>query len=533
MLNLVTSLGGQLLTTVLKFVTRTVFIYTLGKSYLGINGLFADILTMLSLTELGIDTAINFKLYKPLAENDEKRVRVLMKFYKQAYRVVGGAILIIGLGLIPLLPFLIKDYDTLEPLGINATLIFILYLLQSVSSYLFFAYRSAVMKANQKKYILDVADYAVTILTNIAQVLVLLILHDFIIYTAIVIFFNIFKNLVNAVISQKYYPQFLKKEKESLSKEEIFGLFKDCGALFAYKVNVVVIKATDNLVISTFLGLTWVGLYSNYLLFHTTLRLFLRRLYEAVKASMGNLFATKDVAVTYRFFEVMNYLTAVLYGTAGVGVAVCANELITVWIGEEYLIKPPFSIIMGAELVFLGLANNLGQIRSVSGVFRQMWYRPVIGVVVNIVASVVLVQFIGIYGVILGTIISQLFSNFLVDPSLIMKYSFNGYKPVSAYYKKNLLYLLVLSVITAVDIFICNHVFTGHGWFSAIVHIIFVGVSVPVVMVGLYWRSHECKYLVALSIRTLKKILKKAGVLKSAGPAEIPESENEEDENQS
>ncbi len=532
MLNLVTSLGGQMLTTVLKFVTRTVFIYTLGKQYLGINGLFADILTMLSLTELGIDTAINFKLYKPLAENDEKRVRVLMKFYKQAYRIVGATILLIGLGLIPLLPFLIKDYDTLEPLGINATLIFILYLLQSVCSYLFFAYRSAVMKANQKKYILDVADYAVTILTNIAQILVLYFLRSFVIYTAIVIFFNIFKNLVNAVISQKYYPQFLKREKESLKKDEIIGLLKDCGALFVYRINNVVVKATDNLVISTFLGLTWVGLYSNYLLFHSTIKLFLWRLYEAVRASMGNLFATNDIDVTYKFFEIMNYLTAVFYGTAGIGVAVCANELITVWVGEDYVIAQPFSILMGIEILFIGLTNNLGQIRSVSGVFRQMWYRPVIGVVVNIVASVVLVQFIGIYGVILGTIISQLFSNFLVDPSLIMKYSFNGYKPVSAYYKKNLLYLLVLSAITAVDIFICNHVFTGHGWFSVIVHIIITGVSVPLVMIGIYWRSHECKYLVALSIRTFKKILKKAGLLKSA-PAGKSENENEEDAGQS
>ena len=110
-INVITSVGGQLLATILKFVVRTVFIHTLGKSYLGINGLFSDILTMLSLTELGFDTAINFKLYKPLANNDEKRVRVLMKFYKQAYRIVGTVILILGLCLIPALPYLIKDYD--------------------------------------------------------------------------------------------------------------------------------------------------------------------------------------------------------------------------------------------------------------------------------------------------------------------------------------------------------------------------------------------------------------------------------------
>ena len=138
LLNILTSLGGQLLATILKFVTRTVLIHTLGKAYLGINGLFSDILTMLSLTELGLDTAINFKMYKPLAEKDAQRVRVLLIFYKQAYRIIGIIILLLGLCLIPALPYLIKDYGSLNALGIDAVLIFVLYLLQSVSSYLFF-----------------------------------------------------------------------------------------------------------------------------------------------------------------------------------------------------------------------------------------------------------------------------------------------------------------------------------------------------------------------------------------------------------
>lgn len=156
MLNLITGTCGQLLITVLGFATRTVFIRALGAAYLGINGLFFDIFSMLSLTELGLGTALSFKLYKPLAERDEHRVRVLMKFYKQAYRVIGLAIFVLGLCLLPFLPLLIKDYDSLATLGINATLIYMLYLLQSVSSYLFFAYRSEVMREDQKTYILAV-----------------------------------------------------------------------------------------------------------------------------------------------------------------------------------------------------------------------------------------------------------------------------------------------------------------------------------------------------------------------------------------
>lgn len=508
-LNFITGTVGQILVILLRFVTRTVLIYTLGKAYLGINGLFSDVLSMLSLTELGLDTAINFKFYKPLAEHDDQRVRVLVKFYKQAYRVIGAVVLALGLCLIPFLPTLIKDYDSLSTLGINAPLIFILYLLQSVSSYLFFAYRSAVMRADQKKHILDVADYVVTIAQNTAQILVLVFLQDFLIYTGIGLVFVILKNFVNAKIAERYYPQFFIKEEKSLQKEEVIGLFKDCGALFVYKVNNVVLKATDNIVLSSFLGLSIVGLYSNYLLFCIAIKTLLGQIYAAVRASMGNLFVVSNIETKYRFFQIMNYLTILTYGTAAVGLAVCSDELIRVWITYDYVIPQPFSILIGVEILFTGLTINLGQIRNVSGIFRQLWYRPVIGVIINIVVSVILVQICGIYGVIIGTIVSILFANFLVDPSVIHKYAFEHYKPVSEYYRKNLLYIAILVLVAAADMWLCSVVFVGHGWFSAVAHIIIVSLSVPSVFTLLYWKSHECQYLVQLVKRVLKQVTRK------------------------
>ncbi len=508
-LNIATGLGGQMIATVLKFVVRTVFIHTLGKSYLGINGLFSDILTMLSLTELGFDTAINFKMYKPLAEGDDKRVRVLLKFYKQAYRVVGATILCLGLALMPFLPVLIKDYDSLETLGINATLIFGLHIMRQVSSYLFFAYRSSIMKTNQKMYILDLVGFGITFLTNITKILVLVFFKNFVLYTATVVLFNILQNLINAVIATKYYPQFFTPEEDKLSKDEVKGLLKDCGAVFIYKLNNVVIKATDNTVISAFIGLVVVGLYSNYLLFYTTVNSFFDRIYTAVKASMGNLFAVESTEKKYAFFQIMNYLSVLLYGTAGVGVAVCADELIERWLGADFVILQPFAILMGTEILFHGIKVNLGQIRNVSGVFRQMWFRPVIGVIINLGVSITLVQFIGVYGVVIGTITADIFANFLVDPRVIYKYSFNGFRPVSEYYLKNLLYLLTLVGLGAANYWICGNFFTGHGWWSVIVHAMIVGITVPTAIILIFHRSHECQYVLKLMKKLRKKLLKK------------------------
>lgn len=508
-LNVMTGIGGQLLVTVLKFVTRTVFIQMLGQAYLGINGLFADILSMLSLTELGVDSAIVYRLYKPLAEHDDKRVRVLMKFYKQAYRVIGTVILLLGLALIPLLPVLIKDYDSLAALEINAVLVFILFLMQSVSSYWFFAYRSTIMRANQKKYILDLADYVVTIASNAAQILVLILLKNFVAYTATVLGFSIIRSFVNAAIAGHFYPQFFEKETDRLTKDEIINLFKDCGAVFVYKVNGVVLKATDNIVLSSFVGLAMVGIYSNYLLFYVTIKSLLGQVYNAVKAGMGNLFVGDDLSKQYRVFKVMNFITVVLYGTAGVGIAVCADELIRVWVSDSYVIPQPFAILIGIEILLMGLVNNLYQIRSVSGVFRQMWYRPILGIVINLVVSVCLVQICGIYGVIIGTIASMFLSNLLVDPVVIHKYSFKNYKPVSAYYLRNLLYFAVLAAVCAVDMWICSVFFTSHGWFSVIAHILIVAISVPGAFVLLFWKTHECKYLVQLAKKMGGKVTKK------------------------
>ncbi|MBQ3704979.1 MAG: polysaccharide biosynthesis C-terminal domain-containing protein [Clostridia bacterium] len=507
LLNILTSLGGQLLATILKFVTRTVLIHTLGKAYLGINGLFSDILTMLSLTELGLDTAINFKMYKPLAEKDAQRVRVLLIFYKQAYRIIGIIILLLGLCLIPALPYLIKDYGSLNALGIDAVLIFVLYLLQSVSSYLFFAYKSSVMKANQKSYILNSAEYAITVFACIVKIVILKLTKNFVAYTAVSILFVILQNYVNAIISQRYFPEFFIPETSRLSKKEVIGLLKDCGSLFLYKTNVVVVKATDNLVLSSFLSLTAVGLYSNYLLLYNTMQQMLGKLYAAAKASMGNLFATESIETRYQFFRVMNFITILLYGTAGVGISVCSDELIRVWISAEYVIPQPLAILVGLEMILVGLGNNLGQIRNVSGVFRQMWYRPLIGIILNIVVSVALVQQWGINGVVAGTICTLLFTNIAIDPWLIYRYSFNNYRSAKEYYSKNLAYGFVLMLIFAGDAWLCNHFFVGQGWWSVALHVLVVLITVPGIMLLIFGKTDEGRYLMRLINRILSRTI--------------------------
>lgn len=503
--NLFTGISGQLVQTFLKFLVRTIFISTLGREYIGINGLVSDILTLLSITELGLDTAINTRLYKPLATKDEKRVRLLVKFFRNVYFVIGIVIIILGCSLIPFLPSMIKDYNTLPALGINVVLIYCLYLFQNASSYLFLAYKSCVIKADQKSYVLEIAQIVVAVVSNICQIAALLVFRNFLIYTLVLILFTIISNFVNAVIAQKMYPDVFIRETESISKDEAKDIFKDCGALFIYKVNGVVTRATDNLILSKFIGIVIVGMYSNYLLLYNTLNRFLNRFYEACKASMGNVYAVSDIKKSYLLFETMNLLTFVLYGTACTGIAMLSNEFISLWLGPDYVLEQPIPILLGITILFAGIRNNLGQIRNISGAFRQMWYRPLLGIVINLVVSIVLVKYWGISGVLVGTIVSNIFTNFMMDPVIIYKYSFKGFKPVSRYYFTNVLYFIVLCMLVIMNYAICSLVQFDSRLLSFIIHVLICGVSVPLVYLLVFWKTEAGTYLIQKSISIVKR----------------------------
>jgi len=498
LLNFATGIGGRLLSMLLQFLTRTVFIATLSVTYLGINGVFSNVLTLLSLTELGFGTAIGFKLYKPLAENDVPRTRLLMKFYKQAYIIVGVVIFIIGLLMIPTLPFLIKGYEELTLLKIDAVAVFLLYLLQSVSTYWFFAYRTAIVEAAQRKYVLDIIDYAISILTCIVQITILLVWHNFMLYIASVIFFNLFRNGTNAYFATKMFPNIFVRDENSISWTEVKEIVKDCMAIFVYKVNGVVLTASDNLVLSKFIGLTIVGLYSNYLIIFSSLKGLLKQIYMAVKPSMGNLYATDSIEKKYLMFEVMNLLTVAFYGIGMILISVTSNEFVRLWIGDEYTIPQPFPFLIGLELFVDGMKANLGQIRDVSGAFRQMWFRPILAVIINLIVSISLVKYCGIYGVIIGTIVADLSTNIAIDPIIIHRFSFSGEKQAVKYYRKNFLYMLVATGVCFADIYICIFIKTGFIFIDILFHFLICIISLPLLLYVLFGKTEEGKYIVLI-----------------------------------
>lgn len=507
--NFISSIGGQLITVVMQFIVRNVFIMTLGKSYLGINGLFSNILTMLSLAEFGVGSAVLYKLYEPIAENNHRRIVVLMKFYKKVYRIIGIAVAVIGLCLLPFLPYLIEDYDKIQSLNINVAFIFLLYLFKTVSSYLFFAYKSAIIKANQKEYLINIIHYFFIIGIGIIQIICLLLHPNFELYVLISILEVVFQNIIYARLSDRMYPYINQDNDDKLEFSEVKEIFKDCSALFLYKLNTVVLKGTDNILLSTFLGLDAVALYSNYYIFYSTINSISNKVFNSVSHSLGNLHAVKNDKREYEVFEIINLITAILGGTACIGIFIVSDEFVATWIGTDWIIPQPFSLLMGIEIFTATSRIALGKYRSTMGLFQQGKYRPLIGMFVNLLVSVMLVKNWGVCGILVGTIVADWTTFMWYDPWLIHKYGFKKQKEVMVYFKKLLKYIFIISVVAVLDRYICKYFFVDLGWISVCVHAFICLITVPMALILSCLKEQEGQYICQLMIKCIRKIYKR------------------------
>jgi len=504
--NFVTSIGAQFVTVVMSFICRTVFIHELGENYLGISGLFSNILSMLSLAELGVGTAILYRLYEPLAENNIPRTQAWMHFYKNAYRIIALIISALGLCMIPFLPVLINDYDKLEELGISAVFVFCLFLFKSVSSYLFFAYRSAIVRADQKQYILTIVSYIIIFTTNILQIISLVLFHNFIVYIIIAVIMVFVENIIYAIISKKMYPYISEKPTKKVTKKEIKDTIKDCFALFLYKLNSIVLKSTDNIVLSVFLGLSAIASYSNYYIFYTTINTLIAQIFGSIVHSIGNLHTTKKTEHEYLIFKVAVLSAIILGATAGIGIYIVADEFIIAWIGQKWVISQPFSLIMGAELFTVALCTALTKFRNALGLFQQAKYRPIFSAIVNVAASIFLVKYMGISGVILGTIISYWTTFLVFDPVILHKHGFNGQYHVSKFYFTVLCNLTLTILIGFLLKILCSYTLPGMGWLSVIVHGIICATATPLLLIAINWNREETKYLISIFKKIILKI---------------------------
>lgn len=497
--NIIWGYGNAILTTVLKFVSRWAFIHTIGITYLGINGLYTNILGVLSLTELGISSAMNYSLYKPVAENDIEKIKSIMRVYKNAYRIIALIVSVLGLLLVPFLHYLIKDAKGLS----NDELIFyyILFLFNTVTSY-FVSYKYSLNNAEQKGYITNNINAVTTIVTTIIQIVILFVFKSFTFYLVIQIVIQLMGKIVATVYLNKAYPFLKDKNVEKLDKKTKKSLFVNIKSLMIHKLGQVAVNQTDNIIISSFISVNTVGMISNYTLVTSTVDTFLSLIFNNIVGSLGNLCATTDKEYQYKIYKIYDFVDFWLYGFSAIAYASLIQPFTVLMWGEEFVVdfKVVLLIIMNTYMV--GQRIPLNNMKAASGIFSQDRYLPTIQAVLNLVISIILAKRIGLIGVYIGTIISGIIPTF-IRPLLVYKPLFD--KKTGDFYLTFFKHLFVLLVIGFANYVVTNRVMSDLNLFSFIVSIIITGVLPNVLITLIYFKTDEFKYVKNMIINIVKK----------------------------
>jgi len=417
--NMVVGMASLALTTIASFILRTIFIKKLGADYLGLNGLLTNILSMLSLAELGIGTAIGFSLYKPLSENDTEKIKILMQFYKKSYITIGTIVLIAGLMLIPFLPSFVNEINKID----HFYLIYILYLVNTAYSYLF-SYKRTLINSDQKGYKLTIQTTTFKILLTTFQITYLFIGNNYIIYLSIQLIFGFIENIYVNYKINKEYPYLKERTNIKLSKEERKNITKNVNGMVFHKIGDYCINGTDNIIMSKFIDLATVGIYSNYTMIMNCVNSFLVTIFNSAAASFGNLISSESEDSVYDKFKIFNFLAFWLYGFSSLAFLFLLNPFIELWFGEKYLIGIGVVLVVIINYYFTSMRVPLGIIKSSAGVYHQDKYVPLIQSAVNLVVSIIAVQKLGLLGIFIGTLASSLLVAFPTRAYFVYKYVF-------------------------------------------------------------------------------------------------------------
>lgn len=494
---------SQLIILVTGFILRALFIKVLGQEILGLNGLFLDILSILSVTELGIGTAITYSLYKPIFENDVETITGLMNLYRRAYRLIGSIIFVISLLILPFIQIFIKDF-TLDIQYIR--FIFILFAFNTTLSY-FLGYSRILLFAKQRNYVVLGIDFIAKMTLTITQALILIYTRNFILYLTLNIAYTLTTNMIIRYIARKDYP-YLNNKSVQVKDHIKSDILRNIKYLSISTIISVGVLGTDRIIISSLVGITILGVYSNYALIIQQVQLLFVSLLNGVVASIGNLLAEGDKDKIQRIYNVYHFAYFLIASFTSIALYVLLTPFIkNIWLSPEFEIAS----ILVAVIVFNSylhfMRQPVWQIQSTAGIFKHYIPFSIVEFVLNLVISIYGAIYWGMLGVFIGTTIAYMVS-WIGQAWILNKYVIHA--SIVRYYLKQLEFiglmlfelLFVLWLIPNVDLNNAVLNFIAHGF------IIFVVTSI--IHIALYHRTEEFKYLKTQILDKLLKRLKRS-----------------------
>lgn len=497
------SMLKYVLQIILKFVLRTAIIYILGKQYLGLNGLFSNILGILNLTELGIGSAIVFSMYKPIAKKETEKIKTLNNLYKKIYCVIAIIVLVIGGTLTPFLNYFING-DC--PSDINIYVIYLVFLANTVISY-FAAHKRSLIFAHQRDDVTSKIAMLFLIILNVLQIALLFIFKNYYVFLCLMPLFTLLEAITVVKVANKLYPQ-INGKALPLDKKTKKEITKNISAMSMHKVGDVLVNSTDNILLSVFIGLAAVGIYSNYLLLTSTITALLLVLENSLKSSAGNLIATSEVDYVYKRYKMFNFAFAWIAGFCTVCLICLSQDFILLWTGDESYLLPMLTMMVVMINFYLTSMRYVSSMfKNVAGLMIYDVWKPIVQGLINLIASIILAQYLGFLGVILGTTISSLIAPIWVEPYVLYKHYFK--KSVWKYLLRFAFYTFIASIACVSTYLLCS-LLPSVNVVNFIIKMIICVIVPNVIFIACYFWMPECKSLFSFAKTFLTtKIFKK------------------------
>lgn len=475
---------------IFPFIIRTIIINYLGAEYTGLNGLFSSILEVLSLAELGFGSAMVFNMYKPIAEENPILVNQLLSFYKKVYLLLGSIILIIGLAITPAVPYLISGY---VPNDINVYLLFIIYLLNSSCSYFALAYRSSLLIAHQRNDIKSNVQSICLLFMYAIQIIVLVTQKNYYLYIIFTPIFTIITNLLTAFVTKKYYPQY--KPEGNLSPEERKKIKELLKSLIGHKLGAVVLNATDNIVISAFLGLTMLAIYGNYYYIMNAIFSLIYIIFQSMVAGIANSIIINSKEHNKNMLFNLLFAFSILIGVCSCCFAGLYQIFMRIWVGEELMLHTYYVILFILYFYIRSIRYVILSFKDACGMWKADFLKPYIESIVNLVLNILLVYFTKqLWGIIVSSVFSMLFIALPWETNVLFKNYFEE-SPIK-YYLKLFFYLVInaaiISLIGFFSFLIDNSI--SNDYISLIIVLIFDVFSSILIETLFFFKTKEFQY---------------------------------------
>lgn len=501
MKNVRLALVCQVITLITNFITRRLIVSFLAPEYLSVGGLFSNIMTVLSLAELGVGASITFSLYKPLNEGDEGKLAALMKLFRRAYTAIGTVVLALGVALLPLLRFFVDDFDAAIAAVPDFYVIYILYVVNAGASY-FLAYSRTLVIADQKKYVTSVYSSLSQAALCIAACFVLWLTKNYVVFMAITVGVTLAENVGLYLFAKKTYPYLNNKNAEKLTTDDRSTIKANVTASMMHNIGGVLVNGTDNIIISRFVGFLTEGIYSAYHLIAAAVDSMLRPIFQSTTASYGDLSVVAESERRREVFERMFFAGAWLYGFSAVAIAVLSAPFVALWLGDGFEIDEPSVMLVALNFYLVGMRRPGMSAREAMGLLRYDKWKSIAEAAINIVLSIILAKYLGLFGVLLGTTVSSMLTCFWVEPIVLYRRGFGT--GVGRFFARYGIYTAVTGAAFAATYFICRTIILG-GIGGFLVKAA-ACLTVPnVIYLAAYFKIDEFKYFNVLIKSKIKR----------------------------